>query len=122
MVLVAIMYLGLYVVLRRTTRIGSIVAAVIPFVGIVLFIVTKLAGRSGVMGAGVVISLIRLRSNIFGKGVPFVGMLASVLLLADDFGTTANSPSTIVTILIGIGYVLMMTWFFMIPRRFFQLG
>jgi hypothetical protein len=62
-----------------------------------------------------------LRSNIFGKVVPFMGMLASVLLLVGDFGTTANSPSTIVAILVGIGYVLMMTWFFLIARTLFQL-
>jgi hypothetical protein len=42
--------------------------------------------------------------------------------LAGDFGTTENSPSTIVAVLIGIGYVLLMTWFFLIARRLFQLG
>jgi hypothetical protein len=52
MVFVTIVYLGLYVVLRRTSRIGSIVAAVMPLLGIVLFIVTKLAGRSGGNGCG----------------------------------------------------------------------
>lgn len=122
MALVAIMYLGLYVVLRRTSRIWSIIAAVIPFLGIVLFIVTKLAGRSGVMGAGVVISFVMLRSNIFGKVIAFVGILASILLLVGDFGTTVNSPSTIVATLVGIGYVLLMTWFFLIGQRLFQLG
>jgi hypothetical protein len=122
MALVAIMCLGLYVVLRRTNRMWSIVAAVIPFLGVVLFIITKLAGRSGVMGAGVVISFVMLRSNIFGKVIAFVGILASVFLLVGDFGTTANSPSTIVAILVGIGYVLLMTWFFLIARRLFQLG
>ncbi|MFZ5515279.1 MAG: hypothetical protein ACOY90_01490 [Candidatus Zhuqueibacterota bacterium] len=121
MALVAIMYFGLYVVLKRTSRIWSIVAAVIPFLGMALFIVTKLAGRSGVMGAGVVISFVMLQSNIFGKVIAFVGVLGSVLLLVGDFGTTANSPSTVVAILVGIGYVLMMTWFFLIARRLFQL-
>jgi len=122
MALVATTYLGLYVALRRTSRIWSIVAAVMPFLAIVVFIATRIAGRSGVMGAGLVISFVMLRSNIFSKVIAFVGILASVLLLAGDLGTTENSTSTIVAILIGIGYVLLMTWFFLIARRLFQLA
>jgi len=74
------------------------------------------------MGAGLVISLVMLRSNIFGKVIAFVGILASVLLLIGDLSTTANSHSNIIAILIGIGYVLLMTWFFLIARKLFQLG
>ena len=122
MALVATTYLGLYAALRRTSRIWSIIAAVMPFLGIVVFIATRIAGRSGVMGAGLVISFVMLRSNIFGKVTAFVGILSSVLLLAGDFGTTESSPSTIVAVLIGIGYVLLMTWFFLIARRLLQLG
>jgi hypothetical protein len=122
MALVATTYLGLYAALRRTSRIWSIIAAVMPFLGIVVFIATRIAGRSGMMGAGLVISFVMLRSNIFGKVTAFVGILSSVLLLAGDFGTTGNSPSTIVAVLIGIGYVLLMTWFFLIARRLLQLG
>jgi hypothetical protein len=122
MVLVAIMALGLYTALRRTSRIWSLVAAVMPILGIILFIATKLAGRSGVMGTGLVISFVMLRSNIFGRMTAVWGILASLLLLAGDFGTTANSHSTIVAILVGIGYVLLMTWFFLVGRRLLQLG
>jgi hypothetical protein len=122
MALVATTYLGLYAALRRTSRIWSIIAAVMPFLGIVVFIATRIAGRSGVMGAGLVISFVMLRSNSFGKVTAFVGILSSALLLAGDFGTTESSPSTIVAVLIGIGYVLLMTWFFLIARRLLQLG
>ena len=122
MALVATTYLGLYVALRRTSRIWSIIAAVMPFLGIVVFLATRIAGRSGVMGAGLVISFVMLRSNSFGQVIAFVGILASVLLLAGDLGTTENSPSIIVAVLIGIGYVLLMTWFFLIARRLLQLG
>jgi hypothetical protein len=121
MTLVAMMYLGLYAALRRTSRIWSIIAAVIPFLGIVVFIATKLAGRSGVMGAGLVISFVMLRSNNFSKVIALVGILANVLLLAGDFSTTANSHSNIVAILVGIGYVLLTTWFFLLGRRLLQL-
>jgi hypothetical protein len=122
MVLVAMMILGLYTALRRTSRIWSFVAVVMPILGIIVFIATKLAGRSGVMGAGLVISFVMLRSNIFGRMTAVLGILASLLLLAGDFGTTVNSHSTIVAILVGIGYVLLMTWFFLVSRMLFQLG
>ncbi len=122
LVLVAIMVLGLYTALWRTSRFWSFVAAVNPFLGIMLFIATKLAGRSGVMGSGLVISFVMLRSHIFGRWMGVLGILASVLLLAGDFGTTANAHSNLVAILVGIGYVLLMAWFFLIGWKLFQLG
>jgi hypothetical protein len=120
--LVGTMYLGLYVVLRRTSKIWSIAAAIQPFLGIVLFIATKTAGRSGVMGAGLVISLVMLRSNIFKKVTAYLGILASVLLLVGDFSAGVIPPLTIVATFFGIGYVLFSTWFFLVARRLFQLG
>lgn len=120
--LVGTMYLGLYTALRRASKVWSIIAAIQPFLGIVVFIATRTAGRSGVMGAGLVISLVMLRSKTFDKVTAFVGLLASVLLLAGDFGTTADSHSTILAIFIGIGYLLLMAWFFLLARRLFQLG
>ncbi len=119
--LVATMYLGLYAALKPTSRVWSTIAAVMPFLGIALFVATKIAGRSGVMGAGLVISCVMLRSNLFGKVIACVGILASVFLLAGDFGTAPNSHSDIIAILIGIGYVFLMTWFFLVGQRLFQL-
>jgi len=122
LVLVAVMYLGLYIALRRTSKIWAVVAVVQPFLGIVLFIVTELAGRSAVMGAGIVISCVMLRSNIFRKTIAFVGILSSVLLFVGDFGTTANTGSSIIAILIGIGYILCVIWFFLVGQRLMHLG
>ena len=119
--LVGTMYLGLYAALRRTSRIWSIIALALPFLGIVLFIATKTAGRSAVMGAGLVISVVMLRNNIFNRVTAYMGILASVLLLVGDF-SAGVLHSNIITTLFGIGYVLLMTWFFLISRRLFQLG
>jgi hypothetical protein len=120
--LVGTMYLGIYAALRHTHKIGAILAAVQPFLGIALFVATKLAGRSGVMGAELVISLVMLRGRVFGKGLAWMGLLASLLLLVGDFGTTENVHSSLLAICLGIGYVLMLVWIFMIARRLFQLG
>ncbi len=120
--LVGTMYLGLYAALRRTSKVWSLIAAIQPFLGIVLFMATQTAGRSAVMGAGLVISLVMLRSNVFGKVIACVGFVASVLLLAGDMGTTPGSQSSILALLIGVGYVLLTTWFFLISQRLFQLA
>ncbi len=120
--LVATMYLSLYAAVRSTSKIWSVIATIQPFLGIAIFIATKIAGRSTVMGGGLVISFVMLRSNIFSNQIAFAGILACLLLLVGDFGTMADSHSNIIAILISIGYVLLMTWFFLVGRRLFQLG
>ena len=106
--------IGLYAALKRTSKIWSFIAAVQPLLGMLLFIVTGETGRSAVMGSTLVISFVMLRSNILSQGIAFLGILASVLLLVGDFGTTANSHSIIIAILIGIGYTLLITWLFLV--------
>ena len=120
--LVCMTYLGLYAALRSTAKFWSMIAAIQPFLGVALFIATKTAGRSTVMGAGLVISLVMLRSSLFKKLTAVLGILASVLLLAGDIAVGVASPSTLLAALFGIGYVLMMTWFFLVARSLFQLG
>jgi hypothetical protein len=118
--IIGLVQLGLYTALRSTSRVWSIVALVQPFLGIVLFVLTKSAGRSSVMGAALVISIIMLRSSIFDKFIAYTGILASVLLLVGDFGASL-APSTILAVLFGIGYILFIVWLFLIARRLFQL-
>jgi hypothetical protein len=120
--LVAIMYLGLYAALHATSKIWSIIALIQPFLGMALFIATKSAGRSSVMGAGLVISAVMLRGNTFNKLIAYAGLLASGLLLAGDLSAGVIPPSSLVAALFGIGYVLLMLWLFLIARRLFQVG
>ncbi len=122
LVLVAALYLGLGAALWRTSRILSVLAVVQPFIGIVLFIATQIAGRSAVMGAGLVISLVMLRSHTFGKVIAGMGILSSILLLIGDMGTSTSSHSMVIASLIAIGYMLLVAWFFLVARAFFALG
>lgn len=119
--LVGIIYIGLYIALRGTSKTWSIIAMAQPFLGVLLFITTKTAGRSGVMGATLVISIVMLRSNLFNKRIAYSGMLSGILLLAGDLGA-GTAPSNTLAILTGIGYILLTTWFFLVARRLFQLG
>jgi hypothetical protein len=114
-------FIGLYAALRKSSRIWPIVALVQPFLGIALFIATRSAGRSGVMGAGLVISLVMLRSNIFNKVIAVAGILSSVLLLVGDVSVN-NARSDIIAALTGIGYMLLIAWLFLIAQRLFELG
>jgi hypothetical protein len=73
------------------------------------------------MGAGLVISAVMLRTNIFNKVTAFMGLLSGILLLVGDI-SVGIAPSNIIAILTGIGYMLLMTWFFLIAWRLLQLG
>jgi hypothetical protein len=119
--LVGVMYLGLYAALRTSSNIWSAIALAQPILGLVLFILTRTAGRSTVMGAGLVISIVMLRSNTYSKLTAYVGLLASVLLLVGDV-TVGIPQSNIIAGLFGVGYVLLTTWFFLVAARLFQLG
>jgi hypothetical protein len=119
--LVGTTYTGLYAALRRTSKVWSLVALAQPFVGILLFMTTKTAGRSGVMGAGLVISIVMLRSQLFNTRLVSIGILSGALLLAGDL-TASLAPSLFLAVLTGIGYVLLVIWFFLIAHGLFQLG
>jgi hypothetical protein len=119
--LAAITHLGLYAALRRTSRTWSVVAAIQPFLGILLFVVTKNAGRSAVMGAGLVVSLVMLRSATFRKTTAYFGIASNVLLLIGDF-SASMPPSRVVATLFGLAYVLLIAWFFQVGQRLFLMG
>ena len=116
-----ITYLGLFVTLRKTSKILSILALVQPFLGIVIFIVTQSAGRSAVMGAGLVVSLAMLRGRrSFGFVTAMLGTFASAFLLIGDL-TVSSMPSVMIAGLTAIGYILLTVWFFRIGRRLLLL-
>lgn len=80
-----------------------------PLLGILVLVATKLAGRSGLMGGGLVLSILML---VDGKApvVAAVGVTASVLLLVGDFGTTAR-PSRVLAVALALGYAVLVVWF-----------
>ena len=122
MLLVAITFLGLYAAVRSASKIWSIIALVQPFLGVVIFIATLSAGRSAVMGAVLVISLVMLlRSTPFSNAVAYAGIPASVLLLVGDFSTSI-ALSSIIAAFIGIGYVLLIIWLVLVGQQLIQLG
>ncbi len=116
LILNVLVYLGLFAALRKASRVWPVIALVVTILGILLLFVTETAGRSSVMGAGLVISLVMLRSPRFGKAAAWIGILASVLLLVGDT-TLSSNHSYPLAALTGIGYVLLAAWYFLIGRR-----
>lgn len=122
MALFCAMLAALGVALRRAHRVWPLVAAVLPFLGIPLYLATGTAGRSALLVGGLVISAVMLRSNVFSRASAYAGIGAGALLFfAGDLGTAIFSSSTIIAVLIGIGYVLWMIWFFLVARTLFRL-
>lgn len=118
--LVSIICLSLSTAFRKAGKIWSLIAFALSLIAILLFISTQIAGRSTVMLAVLIISLVMLRNKISSKLTIFSGILASVFLFAGDLSVGIHSD--IITILFGIGYVLLITWFFLIAQNLFRLG
>jgi hypothetical protein len=121
MAAIAVMHVGLYVALRKTSRVWSVLALCQPFLGIALFVATQSAGRSAVMGAGLVVSFVMLRSDTFGKLTAYLGILASACLLVGDF-SEGIAHARIIAIAIAVGYVTLMAWLVLIAGRLFRLA
>jgi len=56
-----------------------------------------------------------LKDKFVSGAVAYAGILASVLLFVGDL--TVGIHSNIITIVFGLGYVLLTTWFFLISHN-----
>jgi hypothetical protein len=90
-------------------RVLTMIAIVQPFLGIMLYLSTKLAGRSAVMGGLLVLSIVLIKNNVFGRVIAFAGLLASMLLLAGDV-SESMVHSGIIAGLMAAGYIILTAW------------
>jgi hypothetical protein len=81
--------------------------------------------------AALIMSVVMLRSKVFGKLTAYIGILGfALLLLGVPFSTyttvSPTGPGPVVTAIIAIQYagggILSMVWYFLIGRRLLQLG
>lgn len=120
MVLFSLMSLGLCFALKKTNRIWPLIAFALSLIAILLFIATQNAGRSTVMLSVMIFSFVMLRSKIFNKVTIYAGIFSGIFLFVGDLSVGVHS--NIITILFGIGYVILTTWFLLIARKLFLLG
>lgn len=92
-----------------THRVWLALAIAQPLLGIPVLMVTRLSGRSGLMGGAFVLSLLMLVGGMW-PAVAWLGLATSVLLLIGDFGTTAR-PSRLLAGPLAAGYGGLVIWF-----------
>jgi hypothetical protein len=108
LVLVGLTFLSLWPLLARGSKVWMLLAVALPLLGIALLAITRLSGRSAVMGAGLIVSFLMLRTPGF-KGVAHLGIAANGLLLVGDFATNGSRMPVAIAVL--VGYVLLLAWF-----------
>jgi hypothetical protein len=73
--------------------------------------------------AGITISIVMLRSGVFGRAAAYAGILGfSILLIFEFFSSFISGLSDVAMILAMLGGLLSMAWDLLVARRLFQLG
>lgn len=103
---------------KNQKRVWFLTSISLLFLGILLFLITKISGRSSFMAAGINISVILLTKGFNYKIAGSIGLVANILLLIGDFIVGTNLKS--ISILFGLGYVLMIIWIFLIAGIFIR--
>jgi len=120
LVIFSLMSFGLSNFLKKVNKIWPLIAFALSVITIILFIVTQAAGRSTVMLSVMIFSFVMLRNKTFSKVTIFTGIIAGVFLFVGDL--TVGINSNIITILFGIGYIFLTTWFFLIAQTLIKFG
>ena len=110
--------LCLYLTFKKQKKIWFLTAITLLILGIVMFIITDLSGRSSFMASGIVISLILVFGGFHKEFTGITGILANTLLLFGDFTVGANLKS--VPFIFGLGYILLIIWIFMLTLIFIR--
>ena len=117
---VSIVCFSLSTSFKHAGKVWSLIAFVLSVIAILLFVITQIAGRSTVMFAVLINSVVMLRDKTFSKVTIYTGILASIFLFVGDL--TVGIHSNIITVLFSVGYLLLTIWFFLIAKHLFRLG
>ncbi len=117
MVLFSILSFAISNILKKVNRIWPPIAFALSVISIMLFIITQMVGRSTIMLSVLIFSFVMLRNKALNKTTIYAGILGGIFLFIGDL--TVGIDSNMITILFGIGYVLLTLWFFLIGRKLF---
>jgi len=118
--LVGVLAFSLANVFQKAGRVWCYIASALSLIAIILYLVTREAGRSTVMLAVLILSVVMLRNQFVQRGISITGIIAAVFLFAGDL--TVGIQSNFITILFSIGYMLILAWFFWMARRLLKLS
>jgi hypothetical protein len=119
LLLTGLIAIGFIPVVKKARQMWVIAASVLTIVGVILYLVTQLNGRSTVMLVVMIVSVVMVKQIPFGKFIPYAGIVAGACLFLGDL--TVGFQSLGITILFGIGYILLIFWFFLVAYRFYRL-
>ncbi len=121
--LFAVLFVALGSSLWRTNKLWSVVTAMLPFLGLILFLITNQAGRSALLLGSITVGVIMLRGDSSSKLAAYAGIAGGVfLLVAGDFATAMFPPSMLIAASIALGYMLWIAWLLMMGRSLLQSG
>ena len=115
LILTGVTIMAAWSLISRPSRAWLLISVTLPFFGIALLIATHLAGRSALMGAGLVIALFLARSSDTRR-MGYLGICANGLLLIGDIAT-GDVTGPFVAVLVAVGYLLLLAWFALIGAR-----
>ena len=72
--------------------------------------------------AGIVISIVMLRSRIFSRATAYAGILGFSILLVIEYFSSFTGLSDVMVMLFMLGGVFSMAWYILIAVRLFALG
>lgn len=93
---------------RKSPRGSSTAAIAQPLLGIAILLITRHAGRSGLMGGALILSILMLIDGTW-TAPGWMGAASSVLLLVADFGTTGR-PHRLLAEVLAVGYAALVIW------------
>ena len=108
LVLAGVTFLGMRPLLGGANKVWVGIAAALPFAGIAVLLATGLAGRSALMGGGLVLAW-RLTKRGRFRLLGWTGVAANGLLLIADLATT-GSPDPAAADVVALGYALLVVW------------
>jgi hypothetical protein len=103
---------SLFITLGKKYKIWFMIAISLVIAGVIIFLITQLAGRSAFMASGLIISIILMSEATQSNVAGITGIISNTLLLLGDF--TVGTTFKIIPVLFGLGYILEIIWIFMI--------
>jgi hypothetical protein len=120
LILTSVTIMAVWSLIPRPSRAWLLISVTLPFFGIALLIATHLAGRSALMGAGLVIASFMARSSDTRR-MGYLGFCANGLLLVGDIAT-GEVTGPFVAALVAVGYLLLLAWFALIGARLLHVS
>lgn len=108
---VGVAYLGLWPGPARPHQVWMVIAVAMPFAGILVLVLTGEWGRSGVMGAGIIVAVLMAVDRVWV--LAGIGLAANGVLLVADFAT-GEAARPFVAALAAAGYLLLIAWFILV--------